>query len=122
MRKILIVEDDPILRDSYHLILSSQPYVCHVAENGKVALDMIKKTNYDLVLLDIMMPVMNGVELLENLDNLDEMKSKIVIMSNLSSGKEIERTQELGIQQNVVKSDTSPSQLISLVRLQLISR
>lgn len=119
MRKILIVEDEPVLRDTYQLILSSQPYICDVAENGKVALEMTKNNDYDLILLDVMMPVMNGVKFIEKMDNLDDMKSKIIVMSNLSLGKEIDHIQKLGIQKNIVKSDISPTQLVSLVRLQL---
>lgn len=98
MRKILLVEDDPVLSETYQLILSTQPYLCDYAENGKIALKMCKRKDYDLVLLDIMMPEMNGIEFIEKLDNLEFVESKIIVMSNLSSGKELDRVRELGVQ------------------------
>jgi DNA-binding response OmpR family regulator len=119
MRKILLVEDDPVLLETYKIILSTQPYICDHAENGKIALEMYRNKKYDLVLLDIMMPVMDGIEFLENINNSDEIGSRVVIMSNLSGGKEVERVKELGVNKTILKSDTSPRQLISLIRYHL---
>ena len=119
MRKILLVEDEPILRETYQIILSTQPYRCDVADNGKVALEKCETQDYDLILLDLMMPTMNGVEFLENFKKLEEMKTKIIILSNLSSGKELERTRELGVMRSLLKSDQSPSQLIATIRYEL---
>lgn len=119
MRRILVVEDDPTLRDTYQVILSTQPYLCDVAANGREALEKCKDHKYDLILLDLMMPVMNGIDFLENYEGLDKMKSKIVILSNLSSGKEIDRVHEIGIAKTLVKSDLSPKQLIAAIRYDL---
>lgn len=119
MRKILLVEDEPVLRETYEMILSTQPYLSDYAENGKVALQMCKNKKYDLILLDIMMPEMSGIEFLENVENIDDIKSKVIVMSNLSAGKEIDRVRELGVQNIILKSDTSPKQLVSVVRYHL---
>lgn len=119
MRRILVVEDDPVLRDVYQTILSTQPYLCDVAANGKEALEKCQTHTYDLILLDLMMPVMSGIGFLENYKDIDAMKSKIVILSNLSSGKEIERAREIGVLKNLVKSDLSPGQLIGAIRYDL---
>lgn len=119
MRKILIVEDELVLRETYQIILSTQPYACDVAADGKEALDKCEDKKFDLILLDLMMPVMNGVEFLENYKQLNEMKSKIIILSNLSSGKEISRARELGVHRNLVKSELSPKQLIATIRYEL---
>lgn len=116
MRKILLVEDEPLLRETYLMILSTQPYVCDAAENGKIALEKCKSNDYDLILLDIMMPEMDGIAFLENIENNNQLKSKIIVMSNLSSGKEIDRIRELGVQKNILKSNISPKQLISTIR------
>jgi DNA-binding response OmpR family regulator len=116
MRKILLVEDEPILRETYQMILSTQPYLCDVAENGKEALERCQSKNYDLILLDIMMPEMNGIEFLENIDKLDAMKQNIIVMSNLSSGKEIDRMRELGVHKSILKASTSPKELVSAIR------
>lgn len=116
MRKILLVEDDAVLRETYQIILSTQPYVCDFAENGSMALEKCKNTEYDLILLDIMMPVMNGIEFLEHFTKPQGVTSKVILMSNLSAGKELERAKALGVNKHILKSDMSPSQLISLVR------
>jgi len=119
MRKILLVEDEPILRETYQIILSTQPYETDFVENGKEALEKCKTKTYDLILLDIMMPVMNGIEFLKNVDNIHDLKSKVIIMSNLSSGKEIDEVRDMGIQKHLLKSNISPSQLISEIRYHL---
>lgn len=116
MRKILVVEDDPILRETYEIILSTQPYACDFAENGSVALEKCHSNDYDLILLDIMMPVMSGIEFLEHVKAEHDIVAKIILMSNLSAGKELERAKTLGVNKHVLKSDMSPSQLISLIR------
>lgn len=119
MRRILVVEDDYTLRDAYEMILSTQPYICDVASDGREALDMCAKNSYDLILLDLMMPVMNGIEFLENYPDLDKMKSKIIALSNLSSGREIDRVHQLGVERNLVKANLSPSELINVIRYDL---
>ena len=116
MRKILLVEDDPVLRETYEIILSTQPYACDYAENGSVALETCKNAAYDLILLDVMMPVMNGIEFLEHITKDQGITSKVILMSNLSAGKELERAKTLGVNKHDLKSDMSPSQLISLIR------
>ena len=116
MRKILLVEDEPVLRETYLMILSTQPYMCDYDENGKSALEKCQNNDYDLILLDIMMPEMNGVEFLENAQDIATITSKVIVMSNLSSGKEIDRVYELGVQKSILKSDTSPAQLIATIR------
>jgi CheY-like chemotaxis protein len=119
MRKILLVEDEPILMETYQMVLSTQPYESDFAGNGQEALEKCKTKQYDLVLLDIMMPVMNGIEFLKSLDESDPLKSRIIIMSNLSSGKELDEAREMGIQKHLLKSNLSPSQLVSEIRYHL---
>lgn len=121
MRRILLVEDEPLLQETYQVVLSTQPYECDFAENGREALEKCAQHTYDLILLDLMMPVMSGVEFLENLETLsklDEIKNRIIIMSNLSSGKELNQARALGVQNHILKSDMSPKQLISAIRYQ----
>ena len=119
MRKILVVEDENILREAYEMILSTEPYVVDVAGNGKEALDKCQQTQYDLVLLDIMMPVMNGIEFLQEMKKLSIRMPKIIVMSNLSSGKEIEDVLSLGAHSTVLKSSLSPKQLLMKVRFEV---
>jgi DNA-binding response OmpR family regulator len=121
MRKILLVEDEPSLRDVYSLILGTEPYDLHVAVNGKEALEKCAEVTYDLILLDLMMPVVDGVGFLEGFSasggSLET--TKVIILSNLSSGQELTKALNFGVQKSILKSDLSPRQLLAAVRYEL---
>lgn len=119
MRKILIVEDEATLRDSYELILSSEPYEIQVASNGAQALELCKTNDYDLILLDLMMPVMDGTAFLEHYLEHKEDLPKIIVLSNLSSGASLAKALKLGAIKNFIKADLSPKQLLTMVRGEL---
>jgi DNA-binding response OmpR family regulator len=119
MRKILIVEDEDILRETYEMILSTQPYIVDSAENGKIALEKCETSTYDLILLDIMMPVMNGVDFLKHFTPEKHSKTRVIMLTNLSSGEELDTTLTLGVSRRALKSDLSPRQLLSLVRYEI---
>lgn len=119
MRKILVVEDEPELRDTYELILSTEPYDVNVASNGKQALELCKDKSYQLILLDLMMPIMDGVQFLENFKVEEHPHTKIIIISNLSMGEMLNKALELGAQRSVVKADLTPKELLSLVRYEV---
>ena len=119
MRRILLVEDEDILRETYGIILSTQPYIVDTAINGLDALQKYEAHRYDLILLDIMMPIMDGVTFLEKINAQDIVLPKILMFTNLSSGKEIERAMELGAEKVMLKSDMSPKDLIAAVRYEV---
>ncbi len=121
MKKILVVEDEALLRESYKLILSTEPYIIAVASDGKQALDMCMQMRYDLILLDLMMPKLDGTMFLEKAIDEQIDLPKVIVLSNLSSGDEIAKALMLGAYKNVVKADLSPRQLLSLVRYELQS-
>jgi len=77
--KILVVDDEDIIRESLSYILSKEGYVVDEAENGKVALDKILENYYDLVITDLEMPVMKGIELLQNISTAALQTASIVI-------------------------------------------
>lgn len=118
MHKILIVEDEQLLREAYERILSTEPYMVETATNGQEALDRCAKTDYDLVLLDLMMPVTDGVGFLQGMHARDDrsMPSRVVILSNLSSGEELSKAMSLGAHRSVLKAELSPQELIATVR------
>lgn len=77
--KILVVDDEEIIRDSISYILETEGYEVEKAENGKIAYDKIKEKHYDLVITDIEMPAMKGTELLEKIKTLDSQTAVIII-------------------------------------------
>lgn len=119
MRKILLVEDEPIIRDSYLLMLSTQPYEVDFATNGQEALNKCAQKTYDLILLDLMMPIMTGIEFLQRFHPEKHHKTKVIIMSNLSSGIELGKALQLGAYASVLKAELSPRQFLTMVRYEI---
>lgn len=119
MRRILVVEDDEILNDVYRTILSTEPYEIETAYNGEEALDLCKEREYDLILLDLMMPNVDGLEFLERFKPEIHPKTKIIVTSNLSTGDMLSKAIKLGAHNSVIKADISPKQLIGLVRYEV---
>ncbi len=72
MNKILIIEDEKAISDLIKIGLESQGYLCECAENGEIAANYIEQKNYDLILLDIMLPKIDGYELLEYIKETKE--------------------------------------------------
>lgn len=77
--KILVVDDEEIIRDSISYILETEGYEVEKAENGKIAYDKVKEKHFDLVITDIEMPAMKGTELLEKIKTLDPQTEVIII-------------------------------------------
>ncbi|MFN3873450.1 MAG: sigma-54-dependent transcriptional regulator, partial [Ignavibacterium sp.] len=77
--KILVVDDEEIIRDSISYILETEGYEVEKAENGRIAYDKIKVKHFDLVITDIEMPAMKGTELLEKIKTLDSQTAVIII-------------------------------------------
>ncbi len=121
MQKILLVEDEKILRDAYAIMLNAQKgFTLDLASNGEEALNLCKKTQYDLILLDLMMPILDGAGFLEKANlNKKSPHTRIVIMSNLSSGDGLERVLKLGANRHAVKSDLAPSDVIAIIEEEL---
>jgi len=114
---ILLVEDDSAIREAFALILGlNEKYTVTTAENGQVALDLCKEHYYNLILLDIMMPIVDGIGFLkEYTANYQNDVAKIVIMSNLSSGSELSLVQDYGVERAILKSSLTPMKLLSIV-------
>ena len=77
--RILVVDDEEIIRIGCKRILEDSPYTVDMAENGRVGLELLKKNSYDLVLIDLMMPQMGGLELLEYIPEIDPNLISIII-------------------------------------------
>ena len=77
--KILVVDDEDIIRESLSYILTKEKYEVSEAPNGKVAFEMLKESSYDLVITDIEMPEMKGIELLDEIKKMNLQTNTIVI-------------------------------------------
>jgi CheY-like chemotaxis protein len=116
LKTIFVIEDEMILRDAYKIILSSKGYRVETADNGKTALQLLNHMEPDLILLDLLMPVMGGKDFLINADMAERHpKVKVIVYSNLSDSETINQVIELGVDQHILKSSMSPNNLVEYV-------
>ena len=114
--KVLIVEDDVDLNSAYQLILSSAGHEILCAENGKQALDIIKKQgDPDIILLDLRMPVMDGIDFLKHYNAPKHEDTTIVVFSNYDAQKEVDEAYQLGAHRYVLKARAAPKELLRIV-------
>lgn len=116
-KKILLVEDEESLRELYKEILEEGGFLVNEASDGQRALELMKKGGYDLVLLDLVLPKLSGLEVLAQLKKQGpkQPNGPVVVLTNL--GKEaVENQKELGIKGYLVKSDLTPDQFIEKVK------
>lgn len=113
---ILIVEDEEALNEAYQIVLSKAGYSVLVAFNGEQALEKLSENDVDLILLDLRMPVLDGVGFLERYKpNEIESPPKIIVFSNFDMQKEIDQAYELGADKYMLKAWASPKELLQLV-------
>lgn len=112
-KKILIVEDETFIRELYARILRNQGYEVEEAADGEAGFEAISNGKYDLVLLDIMLPKMDGIAILQRLQTEQHGKitTPIVVLSNLDEELTIAKSVALGIRGYIVKSQCSNEQL-----------
>lgn len=99
------------------MVLTMAGYTVEVAEDGKEGLKKCKRGHYDLILLDLMMPEIDGVEFLRRSKIPTRSPStRVVVLSNLSSGSDVEEALALGADRHVLKSSLTPKDLVELAQ------
>ncbi|HET7673701.1 MAG TPA: response regulator [Candidatus Saccharimonadales bacterium] len=115
-KTILIVEDEKMLSDAYQAILKKEGYKVDAAYDGEEALKKAKDHEPDLILLDLRMPNMSGIEFLNKYKPLKKHPNvKIIVFSNLDTQKEINEAYELGAHKYMLKAWASPKELARFV-------
>lgn len=121
--RILIIEDDFFIRELYERQFSKEGYTVLSAEDGPTGLVMSAQEKPDLILLDIMLPKLNGLDLLRTLKTKEETKSiPVILLTNLGQESVIKEGFELGAESYLIKSAYTPSQIIEEVKNFLESR
>lgn len=117
-KKILVVDDDQYIRELYEELLKDYGYSVDSATNGSEGLEKIQKNTYDLILLDIMMPKMDGIEVLKvaNKEKLISKNGPIVLLTNLAHDPVIKEATSLGAAAYLIKADLTPDQMIMKVK------
>lgn len=110
---MLIAEDDPMLQDVYKMKFSNSGFEVFMAENGKKALEILKKEKVDIVITDSIMPEMDGPELIKNLRGGEyDPSMKIIMLSNMSEKEDRDKVMQLGANGFIAKADFTPTELV----------
>ncbi len=120
MTKIAIIEDDIAISQMYRIKFEAEGYQVQSAENGKLGLELIEAMKPDVVLLDLMMPEMNGDEVLTLMRKTDWGKDiKVIILTNMGEQEAPEVLKSLNVSAFIVKADMTPRQVADLVKSRL---
>jgi DNA-binding response OmpR family regulator len=115
--KIAIIEDDAAISQMYRIKFESQGYKVETAENGVLGLALAENMKPDMILLDLMMPEMNGSDMLQKMRATDWGKDiKVIILTNMGEQEAPDILKTLGVSAFVVKADMTPRQVADLVK------
>lgn len=117
-KKILIIEDDQFLREFYQELLQSEGFSVDVAADGEVAQNKAMQGGYDLILLDIMLPKIDGLQVLRQLkiSSPRQANGPIVILTNLGQDTIIKQGFALGASGYLIKSAMNPDQVLQEIK------
>jgi len=115
-KKVLIVEDDSFVAEVYSTKLLEMGHGVQIAQNGEEGLALVEKEKPDLILLDILMPVMGGIEMLEALKKKAEWKNiPVILLTNVGEKESIQKVRNLGVQDYIIKSHFTPAEVIEKI-------
>ena len=116
-KTILIVEDDPLMSRMYQKIFKFEKYEVETAPNGEEGLEKARKIKPTCMLLDVMMPKMNGLQVLDKLKSDPDTKQiPVIMLTNLAGEKDAEKALMKGAVKYIVKSEHDPKQVVGMVK------
>jgi DNA-binding response OmpR family regulator len=114
---ILIIEDDPILSKMYTEKFTTEGFNVITALDGESGLDMAVSNKIDIILLDVMLPRVSGIDLLKKLRDHETGKNTlVVVLTNLADPEEKKRALDLGVKDYLVKAMQNPAQVVDKVK------
>ncbi len=117
MSKIAIVEDDSAISQMYRIKFEAEGYTVETAENGKLGLALIEEMKPDIILLDLMMPEMDGEEMLTKLRATAWGKNiKVIILTNMGESEAPASIKEMNVEAFILKANMTPRQVAELVK------
>ncbi len=120
MTKIAIVEDDQAISQMYRIKFEAEGFEVETAANGKLGLGLAEKMRPDIILLDLMMPEMNGDEMLKKLRATAWGKNtKVIILTNVGEQEAPGSLEKLGVRRFIVKAEMTPRQVAEMVKQEL---
>lgn len=119
-KKILLVEDDKMLADMYTTKFEKEGLHILRAHDGAEGLEMIKQEKPDLVLLDIIMPKLDGFAVLREVRKIPELKSThVLLLTNLGQTEDVAKGHELGADDYFIKANHTPAEIVEKVKYML---
>ncbi len=115
MFKILVIEDEKAIARALELKLKKAGFDAKRVSNGKEGIDILEEEKYDLILLDLVMPIMDGFATLKELKKRN-IKTPVIILSNLSQESDEKKARELGAKDFFIKSNTQISFIVDKVK------
>ena len=117
-KKILIVEDDQFLREFYQELLQTEGYTIDLAADGELASQKISQGGYNLIMLDIMLPKKDGLQILKDLKITPPQAANgpIVVLTNLGQDSIIKQAFDFGAAGYIVKSAMNPDQILEEIK------
>lgn len=117
-KKILIVDDDQYIREFYEELLSEAGYEVSTANDGQKGLELMQVGGYDLVILDVIMPKLDGIGILTQLQESPP-KAKngpIILLTNLANDPAVQEAKDKGAHSALTKSNITPEDFLATVR------
>ena len=120
MTKIAIIEDDQAISQMYRIKFEAEGYDVETAENGRLGLELISKMRPTIVLLDLMMPIMSGEEMLAEMRKQPWGKDiKVIILTNRGEQEIPPQVKDMQVTAVILKADMTPRQVAELVKNKL---
>lgn len=114
---ILIIEDDPVLSKMYTEKFTSEGFNVLIALEGESGFEMAVNNKVDIILLDVMLPRVSGIDLLKKLREHEKGKNTlVVVLTNLADPEEKKRALDLGVKDYLVKAMQNPAQVVDKVK------
>lgn len=114
--KVLLVEDDEMLAEMYHTKFDHDGFDVLMAYDGVSALEKAKEKDIEIILLDVILPKLDGFSVLEQLKKEKETKNiPVIMLTNLGQDDDIEKAKKLGAVDYLVKANLTPQQVVDKV-------
>lgn len=116
MANVLLVDDDQVLLKLYSTRLSADKHQVMTASNGEEGLELLKQQTPDIVLLDLLMPKLNGFKFIETIkQNPTTAHIPVIVFSSVANQKQVDRLNQLGVTTFLNKIDVTPTQLVAVI-------
>lgn len=120
--KVAIIEDDPTISEMYRLKFKTEGYIAKTAANGRLGLELIQALSPDVVLLDLMMPEMDGRETLLQIRQTEWGRDlRVIILTNADETEIAEDMEGLNVSGLIIKAEDTPAQVVEKVKSVLAS-